>query len=125
MSYPFSINSVLVRSDGHSFTFRKLLAFCRPKNMSVIHKPCFDRLKCKKVVKQSLVMYPSLPKEASTELPTCGCLEPKGSTDKPNVWTALVIQPSMTILPSASKCLRCDGSVLSQLAVAKPWDITL
>lgn len=66
----------------------------------------------------------SLPKKASTVLPTCGCLVPKGSTDKPNVWTALVIQPSLTVLPSASKCLCCDWVVLSQLAVPKPWDIT-
>lgn len=116
MSYPFSINSVLVRSDGHTFTFRKLLAFCRPKkHASYIQKSCFNQLK----LKSPLVMSPSLPKKASTELPTCGYLAPKGSTDKPKVWTALVIQLSLMILSSASKCRCCEGFVFSLSAIAR------
>lgn len=62
MSYPFSINSVLVRSDGHSFTFRKLLAFCRPKHMSVLHSKVFFQ---SAKAKMSFDYVPPLPNKVS------------------------------------------------------------
>ena len=109
MSYPFSINSVLVRSDGQRFTFKKLSIFCTIKQTK-----SFINLHHLIYIKQKTIFY------------TCVFFKLNGSTVNPNVCTGSAIQPSLiVVLPSASKCLCCDWPELSQLAVVKPWDIKL